>query len=114
MVDKFFSPRSMAAIEPELRHQVGDLIDGIVASGDTCEVVGALAIPYPSQVFLTLFGLPLEDRDRLIGWKDAILQFSEADSPEPTPEVLMQAAEMYGYLFEHLTHRRDNQGYDLL
>ncbi|WP_166903362.1 cytochrome P450 [Mycobacterium sp. DL440] len=114
MVDKFFSPRSMAAIEPELRQQVGDLIDGIVAGGDACEVVGALAIPYPSQVFLTLFGLPLEDRDRLIGWKDAILQFAEADSPEPTPEVLMQAAEMYGYLFEHLTHRRDNQGDDLL
>ena len=28
---------------------------------------------YPFQVFLDLYGLPLEDRDRLIGWKDAII-----------------------------------------
>lgn len=114
MVDKFFSPRSMAAIEPELRSQVSELIDGIAAGGDTCELVGALAMPYPSQVFLTLFGLPLEDRDRLIGWKDAILQFADADSPEPTPEVLLQAAEMFAYLSEHLTQRRGSQGADLL
>ena len=33
-----------------------------------------LATPYPSQVFLTLFGLPLRDLERLIRWKDAIVE----------------------------------------
>ena len=35
----------------------GDLIDGIAARGE-CDIVADLAIPYPSQVFLSLFGLP--------------------------------------------------------
>jgi cytochrome P450 len=63
----------MAERAPELRKQVGELIDQIRASGDSSKVISAVAIPFPSQVFLTLFGLPLADRDLLIGWKDAVL-----------------------------------------
>ena len=114
MLDKFFSPRAMAAREPDLRKQAGELIDGIRAAGDTCEVISELAVPYPSQVFLTLFGLPLEDRDRLIGWKDAILQFADPESPEPTQEVLQQAAELFAYLSGHLAERREGSADDLL
>lgn len=50
--------------------------------------MGALAVPFPSQVFLTLFGLPLSDRDLLIGWKDAVLEFSVAEGASPSPETL--------------------------
>ena len=32
-----------------------------------------LAVPLPAQVFLTLFGLPLADRDRLLAWKEGLL-----------------------------------------
>ena len=54
------------------------------------EVMAELATPYPSQVFLTLFGLPLEDRERLIAWKDAIIAFSLTTDPSSvdlTPAV---------------------------
>lgn len=44
-----------------------------------------LATPYPSQVFLTLFGLPLQDRERLIGWKDAIIELSLPNDAGETP-----------------------------
>ena len=44
-------------------------------------MIADLATPYPSQVFLTLFGLPLEDRDRLIAWKDAIIDFGLERDP---------------------------------
>lgn len=114
MLDKFFSPRSMAERESDLRAQAGELIDAIVAAGGTCDVVSALAVPFPSQVFLTLFGLPLEDRERLIAWKDAIVHFAAVDSPEPTPEVLGQAAELYAYLSTYVETRRGQTGSDLL
>jgi len=114
MLDKFFSPRSMAERESDLRRQAGELIDAIVATGGTCDVVSALAVPFPSQVFLTLFGLPLEDRERLIGWKDAILRFAVVDSPKPTPEVLQLAAEVYAYLSTYVEKRRGQTGSDLL
>jgi cytochrome P450 len=114
MLDPFFSPKKMAEREPELRRQASELIDAIVAKGE-CEVMNDLATPFPSQVFLTLFGLPMADRDRLVHWKDAILQFTDPGSGEPTPEVLTYALELFTYLSEHIAERRtDTSGTDML
>jgi len=98
ILDPFFGPRRMAEREAELRRQAGELIDAIVADGEYCDVVPDLATPFPTQVFLTLFGLPLADRDRLVRWKDAILQFTDPSSAEATPEVLAHALELFTYL----------------
>jgi cytochrome P450 len=115
MLDPFFSPRKMAEREPELRRQAGELIDAIVANGDRCDIVPELATPFPSQVFLTLFGLPMADRDRLVQWKDAILQFTDPSSSEATPEVMAHALELFTYLTEHIAERRTNTtGSDML
>jgi cytochrome P450 len=114
VLDKFFGPRRMAERAPELRKQVGELIDQVIASGDSWEVMSALAIPFPSQVFLTLFGLPLADRDLLIGWKDAVLEFSAAEGLEPSPETLARGAELVTYLNGHVADRRRRGGDDLL
>jgi len=114
MLDPFFSPKKMAEREPELRRQAGELIDAIVAAGE-CDVVPDLATPFPSQVFLTLFGLPMDDRDRLVQWKDSILQFTDPSSAEATPEVLAHAMELFAYLTDHIAERRtDTTGSDML
>jgi cytochrome P450 len=114
MLDPFFSPKKMAEREPELRRQAGELIDAIVVNGE-CEVVADLATPFPSQVFLTLFGLPMADRDRLVAWKDSILEFTDPGSAEATPEVLAHALELFTYLTDHIAERRTNsQGRDML
>jgi cytochrome P450 len=114
LLDPFFSPKTMAEREPELRRQAGELIDAIVAKGE-CDVVPDLATPFPSQVFLTLFGLPMADRDRLVQWKDSILEFTDPSSAEATPEVLAHALELFTYLTEHIAERRANTtGTDML
>jgi cytochrome P450 len=115
VLDKFFSPRSMAQREHELRRMIGELVDDIVTAGDTCELMGSLAVPFPSQVFLSLFGLPLEDRIRLIGWKDAIIGLASPDLVEPAPELIVQANELFTYLSELITQRHESAaGDDLL
>src|SRR6195256_607267 len=114
LLDPFFSPKKMAEREPELRRQAGELIDAVVAKGE-CDVVLDLATPFPSQVFLTLFGLPMADRDRLVQWKDSILEFTDPSSAEATPEVLAHALELFTYLTEHIAERRANTtGSDML
>jgi cytochrome P450 len=114
MLDPFFSPKKMAEREPELRRQAGELIDAIVPKGE-CDVVPDLATPFPSQVFLTLFGLPMADRDRLVQWKDSILEFTDPSSAAATPEVLAHAMELFTYLTEHIAERRaDTTGSDML
>jgi len=114
ILDPFFSPKKMAEREPELRRQAAELIDAIAAKGE-CDVVPDLAVPFPSQVFLTLFGLPLADRDRLVQWKDSILEFTDPSSAEPTPEVMALALELFTYLTEHIAERRSSAtGSDML
>jgi cytochrome P450 len=101
----FFSPQTLAAMLPSLQAQAITIIEGI-AGRDECEVMADLATPYPSQVFLTLFGLPLDDRERLIGWKDAIIAFSL--TTDPSSVDLTPAMELYTYLTEVIQSQRED------
>jgi cytochrome P450 len=69
LLDPFFAPRRLAPLESGLRAQVGELLDRLADRAEF-DAIAELAVPYPSQVFLTLFGLPLSDREQLLGWKD--------------------------------------------
>ncbi|MGE2833684.1 cytochrome P450 [Mycobacterium sp. SMC-4] len=99
----YFSPQTLTALLPSLQAQAIDIIAPIAERAE-CEVMADLATPYPSQVFLTLFGLPLEDRDRLVAWKDAIIAVSLATDPESVD--LTPAAELFGYLTEAVADQR--------
>jgi cytochrome P450 len=111
ILQPFFSPHALKEMLPSLQKQALDIVDEIAKRGE-CEVISDLAIPYPSQVFLTLFGLPLEDRDRLIVWKDAVIAL--ADSPSLEGADLTPALELLTYLTEAINERRANPGPDLL
>lgn len=109
ILDPFFGPKKMSEREPELRKQIGELIDAIQRKGE-CDFITEVAIPFPSQVFLTLFGLPLEDSDRLVQWKDSIFLLLDRVNFSPTPESMAPALELYTYLSEHIAQRRRDTG----
>jgi cytochrome P450 len=111
ILQPFFSPHTLKEMLPSLQKQALDIVDEIAKKGE-CEVVADVAIPYPSQVFLTLFGLPLEDRDRLIGWKDSVIALAESPSLEGVD--LTPAMELLAYLTEAVNERRANPGPDIL
>lgn len=104
LLHPFFSPQTLGRLLPSLQTQASDLVEAI-AGRDRCEVMAELATPYPSQVFLTLFGLPLQDRERLIAWKDAIIAFSL--TTDPSSVDLTPAVELYTYLTEAVAGQRD-------
>ena len=105
ILQPFFSPQTLGAMLPSLQSQVIEIIEPI-ADRRQCELMADLATPYPSQVFLTLFGLPLEDRDRLVGWKDAIIGLALERDPEAVD--LTPAAELYAYLSEAVETQRQH------
>jgi cytochrome P450 len=111
ILQPFFSPHTLKEVLPSLQKQALELVDEIAKRGE-CEAVADVAIPYPSQVFLTLFGLPLEDRDRLIGWKDSVIALAESPSLEGVD--LTPALELLAYLTEAVNERRGNPGPDIL
>lgn len=104
ILDPFFSPKKMSEREPELRKQVGEMVDVIQRKGE-CEFISEVAVPFPSQVFLTLFGLPLEHSAKLVHWKDSIFKLLDAANFSPTPESLAPALELYTYLSEQIAQR---------
>ena len=112
ILQPFFSPHALAAILPSIENQAIDIINAIAERGE-CEVMADLATPYPSQVFLTLFGLPLRDRERLIRWKDAIIELSIPNAAGETPD-LTPALELFAYLTEVVAEHRQNPGDDVL
>ena len=97
ILQPFFSPHTLEG-DAALAAEAGDRDHRRVAAQGECEVVADVAIPYPSQVFLTLFGLPLEDRDKLVAWKTAVIAISEAPSLEDAD--LTPALELVTYLTE--------------
>lgn len=115
LLNSSFAPPRLRESQGRLRDQAAALVDAIAQKG-TCEVMADLATPYPTQVFLTLFGLPLEDRDQLLQWKDAILELATPTASDPSDEMLVRAAALHDYLSTTIAHRRagDGAGDDLL
>jgi cytochrome P450 len=112
VLQPFFSPRGTAAWLPMVRRLAGELIDGFAGRGE-CDLVAELAVPLPAEVFLSLFGLPLEDRDRLIAWKEALTNNFDFQAAEPPNERAARVgAELYGYLVDHIGRRRRQGGGD--
>ncbi len=109
ILQPYFSPHALSKSLPVLRRHAADMI-GAIASRGQCEVMADLASLYPFQVFLDLYGLPLEDRDRLIAWKDEVI----ADKPVRTEADMVAARELFAYLAEAIQQRRQNPGSDML
>jgi cytochrome P450 len=73
LLDPLFNPRKMAAMEEEVAVLVNQLIDRFIDKG-AVDFATEFSIPFPSQVFLTLLGLPLDELDRFLTMKDGIIR----------------------------------------
>jgi cytochrome P450 len=110
ILQPFFSPHGLSKSRPVLQRHAVDMIAALADRGE-CEVMKDLANLYPYQVFLDLYGLPLEDRDRVIAWKDGII----ADKPYAVEaDVAASAQELYAYLINVIKQRRESPGSDML
>lgn len=112
ILQPFFGPRGIAAWQPRVRALVGEQIDRVIDRGE-CDLVAELAVPLPAEVFLTLFGLPLEDRDQLIAWKEGLLASPVLTAAgQPAEEIVRVGAELFEYLARHVGQRRGRAGTD--
>lgn len=83
-----------------VRELIDELIDGFIDDG-RAELFSQVCEPLPSKIFLRLFGLPQEDREDLIKFKDDILG-ATGDTLEAREEAGMEAGDR---LREHLSKR---------
>jgi cytochrome P450 len=73
LLDPIFAPRKMAAMDDEVSALVNHLIDQFIDRGEV-DFAKEFSIPFPSQVFITLLGLPLEELPEFLKMKDGIIR----------------------------------------
>lgn len=64
VIDRMFTPKVLDDREERLRARLNELIDQFADTG-RCEIMSQIAAIFPAEVFMELFGLPLQDRAML-------------------------------------------------
>ena len=113
ILDPLFTPREMARREPGVAELVNEMIDRFADRGE-CDFHEEFAVPLPCTVFLQLLGLPLEDLDQFLEWKDGVIR-PEGDSTDTTAATRASAGvaqQIYDYferaIDDHIASPRDD------
>jgi cytochrome P450 len=110
ILDPLFAPKQMTLLEPSVAALVNELIDRFV-DDDGCEFNSQFAVPLPSQVFLTLLGLPLEDLPIMLRFKDAIVR-PAGETMEDQAEVRKENAVQIDAYFNAVLDDRERSPRD--
>ncbi len=113
LVNKGFTPRMVARLEPRLRAITNRIIDTVATKGQ-CDFVTEIAAELPLQAIAELMGIPLADRHKVFEWSNRLIGL---DDPEYNPshdDGKLAAAEMYLYANRLAAERRDRPGDDLV
>jgi cytochrome P450 len=118
LLDPLFAPRKMAVLDDEVSALVNNLIDRFIDRGEV-DFAREFSVPFPSQVFLTLLGLPLDQLDRFLGMKDGIIRPDHVTgrpygSKTAGAHQQMIADSVYDYFNEVLDEREVERREDLL
>jgi cytochrome P450 len=113
LLDPLFAPREVGKLEGAVRSLVNDLIDDFVDTG-RCEFNADVAVPLPCTVFLRLMGLPLEDLDLFLRFKDGIIRPQATSGEQRAAMARATGSEIYAYFERVVAERRAEPRDDLL
>jgi cholest-4-en-3-one 26-monooxygenase len=113
LVNKGFTPRTIAQLEQKIVWRANKIIDQVCESG-SCDLVTEISSELPLQVIAELLGVPEEDRHLVFDWSNRMIG---RDDPEYqlTEEMAMTAAmELYAYADALTEKKRAEPHEDLL
>jgi cytochrome P450 len=118
ILDPLFAPKRVKELEQPVARLVNELIDSF-AEEDEIDFVARFSVPFPSQVFLTLFGLPLDDLPTFLRMKDGVIRPDvvvghEFGHPETEAHQQATADSIYAYFEQKMDERAGEQRDDLL
>jgi cytochrome P450 len=118
ILDPLFAPKRMKELQEPSTALVNELIDSFI-DDDEIDFARQFSVPYPSQVFLTLFGLPLDDLPTFLRMKDGVIRPDvvvghEYGHPETDAHQQATSDSIYEYFEAKLDDRAGEQRDDLL
>jgi cytochrome P450 len=99
ILDPLLAPKAIAPVAGGARELAGELIDRFAGAGG-CDFAVDFAVPWPSQVFLRVMGLPASDLPELLRLKDVAIHAGGGDAADEQRRVVGQ--EIYAYFDRHL------------
>ena len=114
VVNRGFTPRRMAELEPRVRAIAKDCLASLPASGEV-DFVQALSMPLPVRVIAELLGVPSERLHDFKRWSDAIVTSATGVSGDGDPEIALKAREEFlDYFAGAIQERRRSPNDDLI
>ena len=105
ILNPWFSPGAVNRIEPTARDICRRLVEEIAPRG-SCDFVADFALRYPTEVFLTMIGLPGSDADLFVPWVEDFFAGFNGD-PEGQAGMGEALAGIRQYWVDALAERRD-------
>jgi len=106
LVNKGFTPRRVAALEPRIRELCRQIVDAVLPRGE-CDLVTDVAGELPSYLIAELVGIPLDDGRKLYELTEVM------HSADNAPESAKAVAEMFAYSAGVRAAKRAKPGNDL-
>jgi cytochrome P450 len=107
LVNKAFTSRTVARLQPRIEQITDELLDAM-AGEQNVDLLDALAFPLPMTVICELLGVPMDERDDFRVWSNILLS---SDQGERVPEAAQKMAE---YLTKLVASKRAMPTEDLL
>ena len=114
VVQKAFTPRAVAQLEPRVRQIVDELL-APVRDGEPYDVIDQLAYPLPVIVIAEMLGVSAEDRPLFRQWSDALVNgLNEAASTEDQERSRVAGEALREYFGREIAARRAKPVDDLV
>ncbi|MET0370650.1 MAG: cytochrome P450 [Sphingobium sp.] len=107
ILQPWFQPGAIARLDQALRDMCRRRLDALSGCG-TVDFVHDFARYFPSEVFLTIMGLPLDQLDQFLEWEAAMIRGPGLEARAKGAKAIMH------YLEQCVEDRRRNPGDDLL
>lgn len=116
LVQKAFTPRMIASLEPRIRSITEDALRGARDEGSTFDFVAHVAHPVPVTLIAEMLGAPTKDRSLFRRWSADILGFQGTGQTSFEAAAVAQASllEMFAYMTELVDDRQRHPRDDLI
>jgi len=107
LLNPIFAPARMRALEEDIEALARTLVDGILAKGHS-EFMSDFGEVFPVQIFLKLFGLPLEHTSQFLQWENLLLHARTIEGRQEGARAIV------AYLRKVIAERRTDPADDLI
>ena len=114
LISKALSPRSVRALEPQIREVTSQLIDAFIDRG-TVDLIPEFAVPLPVTVISDIMGVDRADIWTFKHWGDLMISGNiDVLTHERRREVAQAVVELHQYFVPRIEERRQRPTGDLL